>query len=67
MTAWMQITLPNWSSSLRFMESRLSFFRMHWDHEPDRAYATSAASRSVTAEHYDVPGFGLLVGKIGSG
>jgi hypothetical protein len=43
------------------------FFRMHWDHEPDRAGATSAASRSVTAEYYDAPGFGLLVGEIGSG
>jgi hypothetical protein len=40
---------------------------MHWDHEPDRAGATSAASRSVTAEYYDAPGFGLLVGEIGSG
>jgi len=29
-----QNTLPNWSSALRFMESPLSFFRMHWDHEP---------------------------------
>jgi len=52
---------------LRFMESPLSLFRMHWDHEPDRAGATSAASRSVTAEYYDAPGFGLLVGEIGSG
>ena len=34
---------------VRFMESPLSFFRMHWDHEPDRADLTSAASRSVTA------------------
>ena len=33
----------------RFMESPLPFFRMHWDHEPDRADLTSAASRSVTA------------------
>ena len=52
---------------VRFMESPLSFLRMHWDHEPDRAGATSAASRSVTAEYYDAPGFGLLVGEIGSG
>src|SRR5437899_10969827 len=25
--------VPNWSSALRFMESPLSLFRMHWDHE----------------------------------
>src|SRR5437667_6936308 len=42
-----QNTLPNWSSALRFMESPLSFFRMHWDHEPrDVPRRTESADKS---------------------
>src|SRR5436309_13369818 len=45
-----QNTLPNWSSALRFMESPLSFFRMHWDHEPTRPrrQATQSITRTST-------------------
>jgi hypothetical protein len=42
------------------------FFRMHWDHEPDRE-AESIASRNVTVQRYEAPDLGLLVGEIGSG
>ena len=51
----------------RFMGSFLPIFRMLWGHEPDRSLAVSVASRSMTAQRYDAPGNGLLVGKTGSG
>jgi len=49
-----------------FMESLHFFFETHWDHEPGRV-ALVRAPRSVTAQYFDVPVYGLLVGKIGSG
>jgi len=30
-----RLAAPSWSSALRFMESLLSPFRMHWEHEPE--------------------------------
>jgi hypothetical protein len=54
------------ASVLRFMESLHFFFETHWDHEPGRV-AFVRAPRSVTAQYFDVPVYGLLVGKIGSG
>src|SRR5207247_200778 len=36
--------VPNWSSALRFMESPLSFFRMHWGHEPRRCGAPASGT-----------------------
>jgi hypothetical protein len=48
----------------RFMKSLHFFFETHWDHEPGRL-AFVRAPRSVTAQYFDVPVYGLLVGKIG--
>ena len=53
-------------TAARFMESLHFFFETHWDHEPGRV-ALVRAPRSVTAQYFDVPVYGLLVGKIGSG
>ena len=50
----------------RFMGSLHFFFETHWGHEPGRV-AFVRAPRSVTAQYFDVPVYGLLVGKIGSG
>jgi hypothetical protein len=55
-----------WRQMRRFMGSLHFFFETHWGHEPGRV-AFVRAPRSVTAQYFDVPVYGLLVGKIGSG
>jgi len=56
------------SSTLRFMESPLSFFKACiGTMNLIDTRATSVVSCSVTVVHYDAPDSGRLVGKIGSG